>query len=218
MIRMIRLVQGALCLLLLARSGIAGSNDEDVIYRYTGKDGGTVYVNGLRRIPSAFQQEALQVDLSHISLNGPVAEDLRRIIDVQYESVLASDECRLERGGVGGWLKQAWDEQAHWIIVGLSALGLLFATPFILRSVDAGRWGRTLMWILPLLAMLGALTTVGLTTRKSLKALAGACDRSVNQAIPATGASPTSRKLQVIRQYRAIMGQREARVDRAVQQ
>ena len=82
-------------------------DDDETIYTYKNPNGGTVYVNGRQRIPTAFQQKALKVDLSDISLNGPIGEDLRRVVDTQYEAVLASDECRANSGGAGGFLSRA---------------------------------------------------------------------------------------------------------------
>lgn len=142
------------------------------IFRYKVAGGRFAYTNDPSRIPRVQRDKAKIVDLSHISLNSELAEDLARAIDKTYESALDTDLCQDARSAAGmGWLAAAWHR--HGGVLALAGVGLLLllVTPFAIRRIEAATWAKVLSTSFALLAMVGVFTYMTSETARHLDML-----------------------------------------------
>jgi hypothetical protein len=197
---------------LLWAAGCAPARAEgpgaQTIYRYKNDRGRTVFVNGLRRVPERYRAGARPVDLSHISLNRQLGNELRTEVDRQLERLeqRRQKQARVQRRTAGGapcvprvtaigspdagWPRELWRRHGHLVLISAVLLALLIATPFVVRRVQPERWVRLLMFVLPLL---GAAVLMGYAALNTSRAVRGA-RQSIQRCPPPAAADPLARE------------------------
>ena len=73
--------------------GIAYAQSSPVFYSYEADSGRTVYVNRFSMVPPGKRSDARAVDLSHVSLNEELAEDLADAVEDELRYLKESDPC-----------------------------------------------------------------------------------------------------------------------------
>jgi len=170
-------------------AGVARADSAPVFYSYEGHSGRTVYVNRFSMIPPEKRSEARAVDLSEVSLNQNIAEDLADAVEDELRFLKESDPCAEARkeNDAGAW-RHIWHRHGPWLLASLAALILVIMSPWMIARTPPGVWSRFLMIALPALAMT-ALVAISMTrASKSLEAvgeLAKLCDANEKEASPA---------------------------------
>lgn len=170
-------------------AGVAYGQSAPVFYSYTGDSGRTVYVNRFSMIPPEKRSDARAVDLSQVSLNENIADDLAEAVEDELRFLKESDPCAeaREEYGAGAW-RHVWRRHGPWVLASLAALILVIMSPWMIARTPPGVWSRFLMIALPALAMT-ALVAISMTrASRSLEAvseLAKLCDANEREASPA---------------------------------
>ncbi len=171
---------------VLVVAGDAQAQSAPVFYSYTSGSGRTVYVNRFSMVPPEKRSEARAVDLSSVSLNEDLAEELADAVEDELRSLKDSDPCneaRKERTA-GAW-RHVWHRHGPWILASLAALILVLMTPWMVQRTPPGVWSRLLMVALPALAMT-ALVAVSATraasTLEAVEELSKLCDANEKEA------------------------------------
>lgn len=178
----------ATVLVLVWASGAFGQS-APIFYSYTADSGRTVYVNRFSMIPPEKRSEARAVDLSEVSLNQNIAEDLAEAVEDELRFLKESDPCMQARKehDAGAW-RHVWHRHGPWVLASLAALILVIMSPWMIARTPPGVWSRFLMLALPALAMT-ALVAISMTrASRSLEAvseLAKLCDANEKEATPA---------------------------------
>lgn len=148
------------------------------IYRYTNKQGRVVYTNSVEQVPVA-QRERGKMDLSRVTLNTEVGNEIDRHLEEEHAALIKSPYCtRLREAANVGFLERLWQDFAPLIVCGGMLLSLLLFTPAALRRFGAPQWAKVLMMAIPSLA-LGGLVMFSMSYTSSmivkLKARAKPC-------------------------------------------
>jgi len=173
---------------VLVLAGTAQAQSSPVFYSYTAGSGRTVYVNRFSMVPPEKRSEARAVDLSRVSLNERLAEDLAEAVEDELRFLKDSDPCneaRMERTA-GAW-RHVWHRHGPWILASLAAILLLSMTPWMVRRTPPGVWSRLLMIALPALAMSALVAISATRASNSLEAveqLSKLCDANEKEATP----------------------------------
>jgi len=173
---------------VLVLAGIAQAESAPVFYSYTAGSGRTVYVNRFSMVPPEKRSEARAVDLSRVSLNERLAEDLADAVEDELRFLKDSDPCneaRMERAA-GAW-RHVWHRHGPWILASLAALILVLMTPWMVQRTPPGVWSRLLMVALPALAMTALVAISATRASSSLEAveqLSKLCDANEKEASP----------------------------------
>ena len=186
------------------------------IYRYKVAGGRFAYTNDPARIPERQREKAKTVDLSHISLNSELAEDLARAIDKSYETALDTDLCSDARGAAGmGWLAAAWHRHGGVLALAGVALLLLLSTPFAIRRVEAATWAKVLSTSFALLAMVGVFTYMTSETARHLDLLKAAAEPCMHDGQASSlGSLGTARsRAEAIQDLRERIAERNAALE-----
>lgn len=146
------------------------------LYKYKTKDGRTAYTNILDEVPPD-QRAGHKVDLSHVTLNTSVGNDLNKRLATEHKVLAASPYCKeLEQAATKTELEQLWDDHAVTIVCGGLIAILILLTPTMLRTVHPPEWARVLTKMIPALLVVGGamygMQTANkkvLETRKRLK-------------------------------------------------
>ncbi len=176
-------------LLILAMLSVAVdvyAQDGPTFYSYVANSGRTVYVNRFSLIPPEKRTDARAVDLSEVSLNSELAEDLSEAVVREIRQIKESDPCAEARreSQVSAW-RHTWTRHGPWILVTLAAAVLVMLSPWMIRRTPPGVWPRFLMVALPALAMTGLLAVTSSRASRSLEAvreLATLCDANEGEA------------------------------------
>lgn len=188
------LTAGALCSFL----GALAQQAPQAIYEYVGPQGRKVYVNGIDRVPERYRKRSREVDLSHVSLNEELAEDLKEAVDEQLGSLWRSDYCVTARDRAARpWWVVMWSRHSHLIAIGGALLLFLLMSPFLVRSIGAPRWSKMLMVLLPLLALMALGSTVALNTSRALGQVREAADPCRSEQFVGVGDTPAGRAQRV---------------------
>jgi hypothetical protein len=169
-------------------SGIAQAQSAPIFYSYTGSSGRTVYVNRFSMVPPEKRASARAVDLSEVSLNEELAEELADAVEDELRYLKDSDPCieaRKEQEA-GAW-RHVWHRHGPWILASLAALILVLMTPWMIARTPAGVWPRLLMVALPALAMTALLAVSATRATRSIEAvheLSKLCDANEKEASP----------------------------------
>ena len=173
---------------VLVLAATAQAQSAPVFYSYTAGSGRTVYVNRFSMVPPEKRSEARAVDLSRVSLNEGLAEDLADAVEDELRFLKESDPCneaRTERTA-GAW-RHVWHRHGPWILASLAAILLMLMTPWMVRRTPPGVWSRLLMIALPALAM-SALVAISATRASSsleaVEQLSKLCDANEREATP----------------------------------
>ncbi|MEM8607675.1 MAG: hypothetical protein AAGF92_11240 [Myxococcota bacterium] len=175
---------------VLVFAAVASADTAPVFYSYVGESGRTVYVNRFSLIPPNKRSKARAVDLSEVSLNPELAEELSGAVVKEIQYLKKSDPCEKARAEdkVAAW-KHVWYRHGPWILSSFAALVLLLLSPWMIRRTPQGVWARFLMVALPALAMttlLAISTTRARTSLAAVDELAKLCDANEQEASPQT--------------------------------
>ncbi|MGB3052173.1 MAG: hypothetical protein WBB42_14310 [Polyangiales bacterium] len=171
---------------VLVLAGIAQAQSAPVFYSYTAGSGRTVYVNRFSMVPPEKRSEARAVDLSRVSLNERLAEELADAVEDELRYLKDSDPCneaRKERTA-GAW-RHVWHRHGPWILASLAAILLVLMTPWMVQRTPPGVWSRLLMVALPALAMTAVVAISATRASSSLEAveqLSKLCDANEKEA------------------------------------
>lgn len=172
----------------LLLGSVASAQTAPVFYSYKADSGRTVYVNRFSMVPPEKRSDARAVDLSEVSLNEDLAEDLAEAVEDELRFLKESDPCNQARKEVslGAW-PHVWGRHAPWLLSSFGAFVLLLMSPWMIMRTPPGVWSRFLMVALPALAMT-ALVAVSVTrATRSLEAvedLSKLCDANEKEASP----------------------------------
>lgn len=208
------------------------------IYRYRGASGNPAYTNDLLRVPSDRRKQAEIVDLSQISLNHELANelasegdlarnqiaqrprsDLVQAIDMTYELALDSRLCRDARDAAdASWLAAAWHHHVELVLLGGALLVLLLATPFAIRRIDAAVWAKVLMTAILAFSFVGLTSYLVGETRDQLGLLDVTAAPCRHDGAPSASDSPdTARsRLTAIELLRRRVAERNTALDQAM--
>ena len=173
---------------VLVLAGAAYAQSSPVFYSYTASSGRTVYVNRFSVVPPEKRSEARAVDLSKVSLNEGLAEELADAVEDELRYLKDSDPCqevRRERSA-GAW-RIIWHRHGPWILASFGAIILVLMTPWMVQRTPPGVWSRLLMVALPALAMTALVAMSATRASSSLEAvqqLSKLCDANEQEATP----------------------------------
>ena len=173
---------------VLVLAGAAYAQSSPVFYSYTASSGRTVYVNRFSMVPPEKRSEARAVDLSKVSLNEGLAEELADAVEDELRYLKDSDPCqevRRERSA-GAW-RIIWHRHGPWILASFGAIILVLMTPWMVQRTPPGVWSRLLMVALPALAMTALVAMSATRASSSLEAvqqLSKLCDANEQEATP----------------------------------
>jgi hypothetical protein len=173
---------------MLCAAGAAHAQNAPVFYSYIADSGRTVYVNRFSMVPPEKRSEARAVDLSEVSLNEGLAEELADAVEDELRQLKDSDPCNeaREERNAGTW-RHVWHRHGPWVLASLSALVLVLMSPWMVQRTPPGQWSRFLMVALPALAMTALLAISATRATSSLEAvdeLARLCDANEKEASP----------------------------------
>jgi hypothetical protein len=159
-----------------------------VFYSYEADSGRTVYVNRFSMVPPAKRSEARAVDLSQVSLNEDLAEDLADAVEDELRYLKESDPCNEARkeASLGAW-RHVWGRHGPWLLSSLAAFVLLLMSPWMIKRTPPGVWSRFLIVALPALAMTALVAVSATRATRSLEAveeLTKLCDANEKEASP----------------------------------
>ena len=128
------------------------------------------------------------MDLSEVSLNSELAEELADAVVKEIQYLKESDPCTKARkeSKAGAW-RHVWHRHGPWILSSLAAVILVLLSPWMIRRTPQGVWSRFLMVALPALAMTALLAVFATRATASLEAvedLAKLCDANEKEASP----------------------------------
>lgn len=177
-----------LLLAVLIFAGAASAQQAPVFYSYVGDSGRTVYVNRFSMIPPEKRSTARAVDVSEVSLNSELAEELADAVVKEIQYLKESDPCTKARkeSKAGAW-RHVWHRHGPWILSSLAAVILVLLSPWMIRRTPQGVWSRFLMVALPALTMTALLAVSATRATRSLEAvedLAKLCDANEKEASP----------------------------------
>lgn len=173
---------------LLCVGGAAYAQSAPVFYSYVADSGRTVYVNRFSMVPPEKRSDARAVDLSAVSLNEDLAEELAEAVEEELRALKSSDPCEeaREERKAGAW-PHVWNRHAPWVLASLTALVLVLMSPWMVQRTPPGQWSRFLMVALPALAMTALLAVSATRATRSLDAvdeLARLCEANEKEASP----------------------------------
>ena len=172
----------------LSFAAVAVAQTAPVFYSYVGDSGRTVYVNKFSMVPPEKRSSARAVDLTQVSLNEELAEELAGAVTREIQELKKSDPCekaRVERK-FSKW-RHAWSRHGPWILSGGVAALLLLMSPWMIRRTPQGVWARFLLVAFPALAMttlLAIASSRASSTFAAVDELAKLCDADEQEASP----------------------------------
>lgn len=173
---------------VLVLAGLARAQSTPVFYSYTANSGRTVYVNRFSMVPPEKRSQARAVDLSQVSLNEGLAEELADAVEDELRYLKDSDPCIEARKeeGAGAW-RHIWHRHGPWVLASFAAIVLVLMTPWMVARTPPGVWSRLLMVALPALAMTAVVAVSATRATSSLEAveeLSKLCDANEKEASP----------------------------------
>ncbi|MGB8223822.1 MAG: hypothetical protein WCF10_14640 [Polyangiales bacterium] len=173
---------------MLAFAGAAQAQSAPVFYSYKSDTGRTVYVNRFSMVPPEKRSVARAVDLSQVSLNEELAEDLSEAVEDELRYLKDSDPCIEARKeeSAGAW-SHVWRRHGPWLLASVAAMILLVISPWMIRRTPPGVWSRFLMVAFPALAMTALVAISATRAVSSLEAVRGLsklCDANEKEASP----------------------------------
>ncbi|MDH4283087.1 MAG: hypothetical protein OEV36_10580 [Myxococcales bacterium] len=181
-------MRGLTIAVVLVLAGAAHAQPAPVFYSYTGDSGRTVYVNRFSLVPPEKRSQARAIDLSQVSLNEDLAEDLADAVEDELQYLKESAPCVEARKeeSAGAW-RHVWHRHGPWVLSSLAAVILLLMSPWMIRRLPTGAWSRFLMVAFPALAMTALVAISATRASRSLEAvkeLSKLCDANEKEASP----------------------------------
>jgi hypothetical protein len=169
-------------------SGIAWAQSPPIFYSYTGSSGRTVYVNRFSMVPPEKRSSARAIDLSEVSLNEELAEQMSGAVEDELRHLKDSAPCveARQEDEAGAW-RHVWHRHGPWILASLAATILVLMTPWMVARTPPGVWSRMLMVALPALAMTALVAVSAMRASSSLEAvheLSKLCDANETETSP----------------------------------
>lgn len=125
------------------------------IYRWRDRKGRPFYTNSVEAIPESERARA-KVDLSHITLNTELGNELNRRLEQRYEKLASTPKCEeLREAAQLGFLERMWADYTPLVLCGGMLLLFVLFTPSALHRFGGPAWSRTLMMAIPTLALSG---------------------------------------------------------------
>jgi len=173
---------------ILAFTGAAQAQSAPVFYSYKSDTGRTVYVNRFSMVPPEKRSVARAVDLSQVSLNEELAQDLSEAVEDELRYLKDSDPCIEARKeeSAGAW-SHVWRRHGPWLLASVAAMILLIISPWMIRRTPSGVWSRFLMVAFPALAMTALLAvsaTRAVSSLEAVRELSKLCDANEKEASP----------------------------------
>ena len=195
-------------------------NSTATVYRYVNDEGRTVFVDDLSLVPADRAASTDVLTLDHISLNRQLGNDLDAQLRTQHEMLSQTPFCERARevSSQSRW-KQVWQEQGHLIAIGGLIVLVLLMTPWMIKLVPVPQWTRTLMFVLPILVLLGGLTHVAVTTSRTMRHVNETVTLCDPGSVNADGGERAHRlsAIQTLRQrMQGQLGKRMAHADAAI--
>lgn len=181
-------MRAVIVVVVFVLSAIAQAQAAPIFYSYTGSSGRTVYVNRFSMVPPEKRASVRAVDLSDVSLNEELAEELADAVEDELRYLKDSDPCieaRKEQEA-GAW-RHVWHRHGPWILASLAAMILMLMTPWMIARTPAGVWARLLMVALPALAMTALVAVSATRATRSIEAvneLSKLCDANEKETSP----------------------------------
>jgi hypothetical protein len=145
-------------LLAICVAWSARASAEEVYYRYVNERGRVVFTNAAEQVPLE-QREQGRLDLSKVSLNTEIGNELDRRFEEEHAQLTQSDYCKQVRvAAKRSFLEQLWDDFGPLLVCGGALLLFLLFTPTALRRFGAPVWAKVLMMAIPTLALTGLMT------------------------------------------------------------
>lgn len=181
--------------------------EETKIYQYRGEGGRISFIDDKKRVPQAYKSTLKSVDVSHISTNTELGEDIKRATQEELDRLAETPYCKnLKKSKPKGFFGQLWDDYAVLIIIGVLLLLLLFFfTPMITRYIPGPQWSRTLFILIPLLVSIGLITTASIKANEQLnstKENLGLCNSKIDTNSASTPSTTIKERLRKIRELR----------------
>lgn len=166
-------------------------------YRYRTAEGRWAFTGNLEMVPPGQRASAEPMDLSHVSLNTELGNAINESVAEQHRRLAASDDCATATGDADqSTLDRMWTDHRPALGIAALALALLFAMPMLARRIGAPLAGKVMMFVLPILGLLGALT-FGLTeAQKSLGRARETADLCSTESFIAAPARERAERLQ----------------------
>lgn len=173
---------------VLMLAGMVRAEAAPVFYSYTADSGRTVYVNRFSMVPPEQRSQARAIDLSEVSLNEELAEELAGAVEDEIRYLKDSDPCIEARKeeSAGAW-RHVWRRHGPWLLSSLAAIILVLMSPWMVQRTPPGAWSRLLMVALPALAMTALLAisaTRATSSLEAVKELSKLCDANKKEASP----------------------------------
>lgn len=170
-----------------------------VFYSYVNERGRTVYVSHEEMIPGDHRDNAAPVDLSHVSTNPELGREWDETVEREHERLAATDYCvEVREEAEDGPVRRAFADYGHLIGIGGVMLLLIVTAPWMFRRVGVPRWTRTLAFILPVLAFLGLLTHIVVSTARAMERIQATADLCTPEAIDDDGSEARAQRLDVV--------------------
>lgn len=212
----------AFALMALAAAGVCpvvAGTAQQPIYRYTNQAGRVVYTNIADDVPLD-QRGAARVDLSRVSVNAAIGNELNARLAEEHRALAASPYCReLEHAAAKPELQRLWDEHPVPITCGAILAALILLTPKMLRSVHPPAWARVLSKVLPALLVVGGVMWGMQTAQRQVAALRARLEPCLSETFQGLSSRPDAAAKQLglidqlkrdIAAYQAAAAQRTA--------
>lgn len=139
------------------------------VWTYRNRQGRLVFVGGESMVPPEYRESARPLDLSHVSLNEELGTEWDATIAREHRRLAAGSFCASAvEAAEEEPVEVAWREHTHLVGIGAVILALLLASPWIARQVGGALWLRTMIFVVPMLVLLGLLAHVAIETRSAL--------------------------------------------------
>lgn len=178
----------------------APSPAQDNMFRYKNEAGRDVYTNHENLVPKGVEWEQMELpELIKLDLNKASHRELVAIndrIDREHFRMQNSSVCKeaVEKADMPLW-RVVFEQHPHWLVIGAIMLLMLLANKAFNAMLPDGMWMRTIMFVAPLLILLGIMATVSLKSRQmiaQLKQDSALCQEDLGEG---GDASSTKKKL-----------------------
>ncbi len=177
-------------------------DEEPVVYQYRTEDGRLGFAQSPELVPAEARRHAEPLDLSAVSLNTELGNELAARVTEEHARLAESDGCRRARDVADQNTVERLSLEHRGTLVVLALLFILvIATPWAARRFGAPAWGRVLSFALPALALL-AFTVFAVTEARRelarIRGVAALCDPDSFATAPVEERVATLRRLDAL--------------------